>query len=228
MDAMEQLAELKREIESLKSAGPAPASAPPQSPQQQPESYTWEQVQEAVDNGQMTQAQAHNLWAEQTERRAREAAKEDAESSRKAEKIASQLDAEIARYHDRVPELKNVESDQLKRVKAEFDRLVGLGFEPTKYTELTALGRIYGSAEAIARKSEKQPKTETHQEGASGRDEGGETVDDDEDTPPGDLNSGEKRYYADLISKGIYDDWSEVRAERKEVSELKKKRKRRG
>lgn len=202
-DLLTQLNELQSQVNQLAGSG-----AQRQANQsQQPENFTWDQIRKAIDDGEVSEAQGHKIWQEQLRREAAEAARAGVEEHSKREKTDAQFKSEVGKYHEKIPALKDAESPEAKKVVAEAERLQALGVsEDPKVLGLMALSRLYGAAESIASPSKKEKAKETHEEGTSGPDdsgdEGGDDAD-DESLPPS-LSGGRRKYYADLVNKGIY------------------------
>lgn len=220
-DVMVELAKVKAQLAEL-SAQRARGGNQEQAPRvdlQQPEVYTWDQLQQAVQNGEITEATAQHIYSEQNKRSAEETARRVAREERAEEQREARLNGEIAAYHSKIPDLKVEGSADFARVQSEYKNLVEMGYDDNKRTALVALSRIYGPASAIAKQSEQEPSRDTHKEGSSGPDDGGadnsEAGDDAFGKPPSGLSKAQSRHYSRMLDQGIYKDWNEVREELK-------------
>lgn len=226
-DLLSQLNDLQAKVNQLAGGKAAPQSE--QSQNQQHETYTWEQLAQAAQSGEITDVQAQQIWANQLRREAQETAREELRQSQEAERADREYRSEVGKYHEKLPELKDPESAEAKKVVSEFEKLKERSpSADDKLLGLMALSRLYGAPETIAKRSTKEPPKETHEEGASGpddsSDEGGDSG--GEEGLPSNLTKDQRRYYSDLISKGIYTA-KEVHEEVKFADELQKRKARR-
>ena len=139
--------------EQAKQAVPAVATPPV---------VTREQLQAAVDEGTITQAQAD----QETARQMREELRTDLTKDLRAEQAATQqqaaLQAEFDRYVAARPDLKVDGSPDLATAMSEVAALVKLGHPNTLLTEVTALRKVFGPSERIVETT--RQTRETHQE----------------------------------------------------------------
>lgn len=181
--------------------------------------YSWEQLQNAAQEGKITEAAAHQIWAEQNRKLAVREATQAVTTSINAQTTASRVEAEIGRYREAIPQVMDPSSEQRARVVREFSRLTGgLGYAKDDLrTELAALHAAFGPIDSVVRAI--KTKSDGHRDVSSDDDDPGPADDgkdkDPETTSPSSLSADERRYYQDAISKGIYKNWGAVREELK-------------
>ena len=167
--------------------------------------WTKEELRDLIDKGQITEAQAEDRFELQREQRIRKAVMADVEQLNQKQTVGQQIDEFIAL----IPELNDKTSKDSLRAKAQFEALVARGMPKTPATELTAIEMIYGTVNALRTARGARSEAESHQDGAG-----------DGEPPTGSKSAGkmkytadEKRYYEDLIGKGIVADWAAADAE---------------
>lgn len=202
----------------LASLAPAPAAAPvvAADPPAPAKVYTRAELTQAVEDGKINQATADAVW----EKQIREAAAADAVATVRAEGAAEKVNAEITKFYERVPALKDRNSPEYAKVKAEFERLGSLGFATTKTvdgwrTELAALQAVFPPAAADLGPGERGLTTSPESFGGGGP--GGRRKPAERDTdPPSDLTPRQRQHYERLVGPGmLYPDWKAVREELK-------------
>ena len=191
---------------------PHPTTHPVAQADEQP-IYTWDQLQQAVQENKITEGVAHEVWATQNRRLAVQEATSSVMTQTQARSTAAMVEAEIAKYRNAIPQVLDPSSEQRQRVVREFNRLTGLGFDKHDLkTELAALQASFGTVEQVIKAV--KPKPEGHREISSDGSAPSETGD-PKSTAPSSLTEDEKRYYDNAISRGLYKDWTEVREEMK-------------
>ena len=171
-------------------------------PDQQPQQHTWADIQAAVADGRITEAQGQLAWAEQVAKMASDQATQRAE----AQVQLKAVETEIERYTEALPDVAKDDTPERGRVKAEFARLRKLGFPDALQTELAALQAVFGPVTALSKKREPDPEPQDDVGGGSpapkskgnGATEG----------PPASFSADEKRFYSDLIQKGVVKSWA--------------------
>ena len=191
---------LQAKLDAIETS-PAPKNAEPPAVDK---IFTKAELRELIDQDQITEAQAEDRLELQREQRIRAAIRADMEQLAATKTDGAQIDE----FQALVPELADRSSNEYLRVKAQFEKLLKRGQPKTPSTELTALEMIYGPVDKLRIAKSSRTETEYHE------DAGGDGT--SSATPlPKDIKftADEKRYYGDLMSKGMYKDWDEVRAE---------------
>lgn len=194
--AERELAEAKGFERGRAAAAPAAAAAAPKE-------YTAEELQQAVDEQHMTQAQAQAIRDGQSERRIETRVAERADERAEAKDLATRTTAELDRYIEAIPGLADQSSAEFDKVKGEFAYLIGLGHADDKRTELIAVRAAFGDV-AKLEKIGQQAARETHQETGGGRDPGAEGT--RSDAWPKDMPAKNRKYYDSQINKGVFAD----------------------
>lgn len=169
------------------------------------QSLTYADIQAAILDGKINDAQGQQLWAGELAKLAAATAVDTV----KTQKQLEALDAEIGRYRDAVPGVATEGTPERARVTAEFARLKSLGFPDAVQTELAALQAIYGPAAALSKKTEAAPEPAPQEDIGGAAPEKGKAA--AQDGPPSDFSADEKRFYTDLISKGVVKSWADAR-----------------
>ena len=171
--------------------------------------WTKAELRKAIDDGQITEIQAEDVLERQREAQIARQVAEGVKAAVSETTTKQMVEEGLAAYKELIPELNTPGSEPWQRGKAQFDYLVKLGQPKSHATELVALQALYGPVDKLKQAKGAANEPETHQDGGS--DEG-----------PGvaapkklRLSGDEKRYYGDLINKGIYKDWAQVEAEMK-------------
>lgn len=125
-----------------------------QSQTQEPRDYTISELDAAVGNGQITQAQRDQIFATQVERSAARKASEAAMQIVETQTQENSLDGELQQYVRISPDLMREGSPLRSRVAEEFEYLVSRGAPRNLSTELAATRAVMGPpdrARSIAR-----------------------------------------------------------------------------
>ncbi len=184
-----EMGEIRGELNAMKTA-----------PATENKTYSWAQLETAVTDKTITQAEAQSIWAKQerekTEAFIRDTIQETVGSVTRDSSLQSQID----KYKATFPDI-NIEGTEARgKVQAEIrTQLEYTGLSaPTLGTELTALRALYGPVESLG--NTHAHERQTHQETGGGS----EGV----DTPSSDVlkgaTSAQKAYYKDKMDKGIY------------------------
>lgn len=196
----EELAELRGRV----------SAQPPKPTEEPPREYTRAQLDKAVEENQITEAQRDDIIERQNAARVQRQIDQAVDSKVTGITREQQVEQQIGQYGEIEPNVVKEGSDERRRVKQQYDAYVAMGLPKTKATELAALRTIFGEIDVFRAKKNRTQEYEHHEEGGSG--------DPGEVTPKGTklkLTKDERRYYESCIEKGIYKDWKEVEAEMK-------------
>lgn len=162
--------------------------------------YTRVELQEFVEGGRMSQEDADRLLETQQTRRVEKTVSENLETKFRENTLAGKITAEIERYKELKPEIMEDGSSLRQEVSDAYAYHVSLGKPENLQTELDALITVLGPAAKLQVAREKE--RETHQD--TGSDGGGE----ESATGgwPKEMPAATKRYYEDLINKGVHAD----------------------
>lgn len=182
-----------------------------------PKTYTRAELLAAVENGQITQAQADEAWEAQITAKVTESVTRDWMQHETARERAQRVSSEISRYKAAVPDVTDPASDTRRKVAEEFQYLVSIGQPRTVETELAALRSVLGPVDRLEKRDVTREKRPTHQEGNGG---GGRPPRDggNPNGPPANLPPRYKAHYERMIEKGMYSGWDDKRLQ----SELKR------
>ena len=192
--------------------------------------FTWPQLQQMIDDGKVTLAQA----LEYRETKVAQRVTADAEARVRATQSATQKQAfveqELRRYAEAIPSLSNLTSEERQRAEREFqfvlsvdglDSAESLSPSDRRRYELKALRAAFGSVETAtasrATDRETRANRETYMETATGG--GGTATATKGKDPLKGITAREREHYERMIRKGRYSDpkysdpWDEVRAE---------------
>jgi hypothetical protein len=206
----EEKARLEGQLEATRTAPPVPEPKP------EPR-HSWTQLEAAIADGKITQAQAME-YREETIRAELEA-KFDAklQHDRTTRERGTSISDELAQYKQAAPEILTLGTPERKKVEREFNYLLGKGFDKNDLrTELLACRAALGDVETVK-----------EQRAASRIPNGRDTMQDipangkpkpDPKDPLKDLSGVKKQHYQRMIDKGVYKGWAEVREELKEYA----------
>jgi len=186
-----------------------PAYQPP--PQPEVKFFSLEQLQQAVDTGEITENQKITQLQYQTKEMAKQEALQAFYQQSRDQQITSQLNE----FRQLTPGWDQTGSPANVRAAPEYDRLVNqLGLPANDTTKLLALERTFGSAHKIKEARATQARTagtrDTPQAvGRRGAPPSSRAKKDPLDT----ISLDEKKLYKGYIDKGVYADWNAVRSE---------------
>lgn len=166
-----------------------------------PKVYTEAEIQAAVNKGTITEARANEIRTKQTQDAAVAAAKQAAKDELTAERTATQINGDLARWRAALPALLTEGSAERQKANAAYQRLIDRGYPATTSTELTAVEMAFGSIEAMEA-ARPRGERETHQEtggGSGGGNRGGSG-----EGWPKDMPAKNRQYYERMIAKGSY------------------------
>jgi len=210
-----ELARLQGQVETLQNTQSQPTSEEPV------QTYTRQQLRDFVENEQLTQDQADQIWDRQVE--LANDAKIDAAVARVTnstdEKLSSQrvLDR-INEFVKILPDIQEDGSDNREKVRREYSALAGVLGEPEKGSDqalkmqLAALERAFGSEDKLREQIRSQSDDRETMESLGGGDPD-ETVSTPKTGKLKNLSADKRAYYQRGIDQGRYKDWDEVEAE---------------
>lgn len=203
--ANEKYDALARDMAELKAAKDAPP------PQKEP---TRDELLQHVTAGNLTQAQADQIWEAQITKKAATAAVTATAAENARTETERKVNAQLLEYKGLVEDAWTPGTDASDRVRAEFRALVEAGSPANTATELAALKITFGSVVTLkASKSAKPGPSESHSETGGNKPPGKPS--DTGDGPPKGLTDREKKHYERQIDNGVYKDWNAVKEERK-------------
>jgi len=179
----------------------------------EPPVYSRAQLEQAVEQAKITQAEADALWDAQQARQTEKLVKETVHNTIQQTQQLSAVETRINEYAAIKPDVLKEGTPERERVKAQYDYLVSIGQPKTRSTELAALGMVFGSIEALKAAHSASRDEETHMEiggGSPGSNGGGSA-----DGPKTKLSARERAHYQALIDRGIYTGWEQVDDEMK-------------
>ncbi len=193
-----EVAELRGQVQVLTSTRAASNGGAGESPKE----LSAADLQNAVDEGKMTAAEAIEINGRQIERRLETKLTGKFEAELEMRTTAQFVTSEIAAYQEAIPALTDRDSAEFQKLKTEYQFLVKLGDPEDQRTELKAARAAFGDiAKLKAIKGVGQ--RETHQETGGGAEpsEGGST----EGWPKG-MPADTRDYYQDQIAQGALAD----------------------
>lgn len=145
---------------------------------EKPKRYTAEQVQKAVEAGQITQAEAMDYVAETKAQAAAEAVERRRLERERAERPVSEAQREMADYLEAKPGLRDKSDPKFNEVARVYQELTGrYGMADNLVTEVLALRQVYGPASGLRASREVREMTreaaDLHAETAAGGGTGG-------------------------------------------------------
>jgi hypothetical protein len=198
-----QLAELRGRVDGMAASQTKKDTAQPE--------MTSAQLRQAVEEGRISEDQAEEIKFKQAEKRIRESVTAEVRSEHSAKELGTRVGEEIGRYNAVVPEIGDKASPQFKKLKTEFDYLVGLGHDPRDgRTELLAARAAFGPVQALEKAGKPKGRETWQDTGGSAEDDHGSGG---KDGPPRDMPAKNRDYYRDQIAKGAYSGWKEVAKE---------------
>jgi len=161
-----------------------------------------------VDAGQISQAEADQVWENQIRLESREDVKTLLDDKEKMGRVGT----EISEYRKYVTGLDEYGNENRNKVQTEYDALVDRGLPNDPRTELAALKAVFGNISALQAKAEAKKATkearETSQEVGG---EKSETSASDSDVIKN-LTPRQKAHYERLMGT-YYKNWDDVRKE---------------
>jgi hypothetical protein len=215
--AKEQAARLEGQVEALMASqgttGPglvqqvAPASEPDKSPERV---VTKSDLDRLVLEGSISQGEADQLWEQQIQTKATNAAVDKIATQTRSKELADKANEAAARYKAVRPSIWEPGSTDRQKLQTEFDRLVAEGADGNNpMTQVHAMQAAFGKVEFLEAAKKGRPGHETHVETGHG---GAAPVigsDQNQDGSPKGLTTKERSYYKGQIDKGLYKGWGD-------------------
>lgn len=189
---------------------------------EKPQRFTRQQLSAAVESERISQAEADAIWDRQQDEVLDERVDTKVTDIMNQTHLATTVNSKIDVYLEKIPDLKNKESDAFKKVQSEVVELMKIQgvTKPTLAHEYQALRTLYGPPEALqsvntqSRDRETQQDFHTQGDAVNFKNEKGDVQFNQDGSVKG-LPKDVHNYYKDLISKGIYSDWKSVADELK-------------
>lgn len=199
---LERLHRAEGQIEALKTSHTSPPNAPANRAPAKP--VTRASLMAEVEAGRMTREQAETVWENQIVRKATEnAISHVAQVSQQ-----TTVQARLAEYEERFPDLRDPDSDLFKAATAELAGMLNTGLPDTLATTLVAVEKALG---LLARTKAPRPGGEPNAEGgSSGYGAAGPVRKPGEPIKWGDLDKRQQDYYDKCIEHGQYADRAAV------------------
>lgn len=204
-----ELARVSGTVEGLKAGQPKPESA-------EPRVYTRSELRGMVNEGKITEDRMDEVLEQQAERRVTARTESLVESKVTGAKTSALIEAEIDRYAEAHPDLREDGSETRGKVQAEFNRLVKRGLPSTLATELTAIENALGPV-AAPKGRRRTPETTEETGGNAGTERGGNA---DTGWSKG-LTPRQKDHYSKLVTKGVYKGFNDAKLV-KELGRIRK------
>jgi hypothetical protein len=179
------------------------ANAEPAPPE--PEVFTESQVQQAMDDGQITMAQGAKLLAKQEIDQATSGLRKSLRDDLVSESNSQNVDQQIDSYGEFVPGLAKQGSSDWQAANDEYKNLVRLGLPTGKATEIAACRNVFGSLDNL--RAAQSETRDTHPEvGAGGR---GGVSEASSQIPKVFRGTHFERDYSREIELGTYSGWND-------------------
>lgn len=200
------VASLQQENQQLRAHYAALQQQAAQPPKQPERILTRAELQEAVEQEKITQAQADAYLAAVTERKSESRLNERIAQERQQIERDFALDRQIQGYVQRFPKLGQQGSEELRKVHGKVQELVNRGLPNDLNTQVIALETIYGALSDVEDTTRDNRETD-----APGGDGGGpEEPGAGPKLPAGvKLTNEERQGYERLIAKGRYEGWED-------------------
>ena len=170
-----------------------------------PKTWTRTELSTLVDNGDLSQAQADELYDRQRDAQVQKQIRETVDRGLTQQSREARVLAQIERYKELVPDVAG-ESETRERIAEEFRQLVDLGDDPKDYaTELKALRAVLGPVEKL--QAQRRPLPSHEETGGEG--EGTTTT----EGFPKDMPKKHREFYQKMLDDGFYKDMGAVKAE---------------
>lgn len=178
-----------------------------------PKELSAAELRQAVEEGKLTEDEAHAITARQIEKRVTATVTEQVRENEAAlarKNLGERVSVEIERYTQAIPDLADQSSAAFQKVRTEYQWLVSHGSTANDpQTELMAVRVAFGDIDKLQKI--KPGQRETHQETGGHSEPGGPT--DHGDGSPKDMPADTRRYYQDQINQGVVADWKAAKDE---------------
>lgn len=202
----ERAARLEGELQALK----ATHSTKPADP-----IYTMAQLQGFVDEGKISQAQALDYWAKQSEKEAERKAEAKFNALYESKTKTQSIQQELDKYKAAVPEILQAGTPEYARMEQEHQYLIQMGYDPNDMrTAVLAARAAFGDPTTMA-----QRKKATTQQGARPTMQDVQTTGSSSSKPAAKdplhtLSPAQKAHYTKMIANGMYPNgWKDVAEE---------------
>lgn len=154
----------REELERVRLEERAKAAEPPAAPAVPV--LTMDQLQKAVDDGQLTESQMKEEITRQLREQLRTELSDEMKKQHALSEQKKTLQQQFDRYVEFRPDIKVEGSDDLRRVHEEIEHLKTLGYAHNLQTELVALRQVFGPSDRVAETTRKT--RESHRETGGG------------------------------------------------------------
>jgi len=170
--------------------------------QTQEREYTRPELRRAVDNGEISEDEADEIYDRQSRARQKREIEQEVDARFTQTTTMKAAQDEVNKYLTAVPEAEDPDSKEFKAVKAEFDYLVSIGNDPNAIqTQAAALRAAFGdTAKRVKGEKSLQTFQDTGSAGSSDS-EGGTKIEG--------LSNDQKAFYKSQIDKGRYSGWDD-------------------
>ena len=176
------------------------------------------QLREKVVAGEITEAEAEQVWESQFERRLGQRIESVVNTRIGEAQTSTAVETQIASYREVVPDVMTEGSSARERVQQEYNFLTSTGAPDGVTTQLQALRAAFGPVEALKKIKGERPETH-HQDvgsGTGGTDAGKDETGMRADGTPKGLTARQRDHYTPKVGPGkLYKDWPAVMDELK-------------
>jgi hypothetical protein len=150
----------------------------PPAPKEEPKVFTRQELQTAVDEGQIDADQKEEIWSNQQFERNQRGTEELLNARDKKRDTEGFVETETSRYLSAHPDVRKVDSPDWQKVKDEYDFKVRTGSPDSKETELQAMRAAFGAnPERIPERTAARRETPGDASGSTGGGRGDRPVD---------------------------------------------------
>ena len=201
----ERAARLEGELQALKATQQAKPAEP---------IYTMSQLQAFVDEGKISQAQALDYWAKQSEKEAERKAEAKFNALYESKTKTSTIQQELDKYKSAVPEILQAGTPEYLKMEREHTYLVNMGYDATDpRTAVLAARTAFGDPASISQRKkaatipgERPTMQDVQTTGSSGTKPA-------QNDPLKSLSPAQKAHYQKMIANGMYPNGWKVVAE---------------
>lgn len=201
----ERAARLEGELHALKSTQQAKPAEPV---------YTMAQLQGFVDEGRISQAQALDYWAKQSEKEAERKAEAKFNALYESKTKTHTIQQELDKYKSAVPEILQAGTPEYTRMEQEHQYLINMGYDANDMrTAVLAARAAFGDPTTAA---QRKKATTSHGERPTMQDvqTTGSSSKPATKDPVQSLSPAQKAHYTKMIANGVYPNgWKDVAEE---------------